>query len=127
MKFFERRRSGEKTTALKYASPTHPRRTLGGVGKAKDNLCNRVGEMHCGSMSLGEWSNAAYGDQSTKGKRRSGYVIGLMSSMTGLRRVLQRAPKFSRMLVRSSLCGEDYAPSEMVGHMLLLEDFFGPF
>ena len=40
-----------KATALKHASPSHPWRTPGGVGKAKDNLCNRGEEMHCGWTS----------------------------------------------------------------------------
>ena len=66
--------------------------------------------------------------QSTAGKCQLGYVIGLMSStLKGPCHVRQRASKFARKMVKSSVGREVYALSEMVDHMLLLEDFRGPF
>ena len=38
-----------EATAYKYVSPSRPSRTLGGAGKAKDDLCNRGEKMYCGS------------------------------------------------------------------------------
>ena len=74
------------------------------------------------------WPDAAYGDQTEEGKCRSGYVIGLMSStLKGPRHISQRTPKFARKMVKSSLGGEVYGLSELVDHMLLSKDFYGPF
>ena len=73
------------------------------------------------------WPDAAYGDLSTEGKCRLGFVIGLMSStLKGPFRILQRTYKFSRKMAKSSLGGEVFALSEMAGPMFLLKGFFGP-
>ena len=80
----------QNATVRKSASPSRPWRTLGGVGKAKDALCSRGGKMPRGLMSFVGRSDAAYADQSTAGKRRPGYIIGLTSSrLTGTRLVSQ--------------------------------------
>ena len=79
-------------------------------------------------MTFAGWSDAAFGYQSAEDKCRLDYVIGLMSStFGGSRHMRRRAPKSTRKLVESSLGGEVYALSEMADHMLLLEDFRGPF
>ena len=82
-------------------------------------------------MALAGRSGAAYGDQSSLGKCRLGYAIGLMSStLSGPSHIIQRTSKFTREMVKSSLGGEVYAFSEMLGHMSMLRDFlwafFGP-
>ena len=79
-------------------------------------------------MTLVGWSEAAYGDQSSLGKCRLGYVIGLTSSdLCGPCHLIQWASKFTCKLVKSSLGGEVYAFSEMLDHMSMLRDFFGHF
>ena len=79
-------------------------------------------------MIMVGWSDAAYWDQSTEGKCRLGYVIGLTSStLKGPRHILRQTSTFTRKMVKSSLSGEVYALSETVDHTLLLEDFYGPF
>ena len=56
------------------------------------------------------------------------YVIGLTSSTpTGPCHVLRWTSKFTLRLATSSLDGEVYALSEIVGHMSLLREFYGPF
>ena len=108
--------------------PSRLWRTLRGVGKAKDDMCNRGEKMHCGSMSLVGWSDAANGGQSTDGKCRLGRVIGLMpSSSAGPSHVLRRTSKFNRKLVDSTLGGEVYALSEMVDPTSSWRDSYGPF
>ena len=79
-------------------------------------------------MTLAGRSDAAYGDQSTGGRCRLGYVTGLMSStLKGPCRILQWASRFTRKMVESRLGGVVYALSEMVDHMLLLRDSYEPF
>ena len=115
-------------TAPMYVSSPRPRKTVGSGGKAKGELCNRGGKMHFGWMFLVGWSDAAYGGQSTEGKCRLGYVVGLTSSsLKGPRRVFQRTSKCPREKVKSSIGIEVYALSEMVDHMPLSKDFCGPF
>ena len=78
--------------------------------------------MHCGTMSLVGWPDAAGADQSPEVKRRLGYVIGLMSpTRGGPRRVPQRTPGFTRALVESRKGGEAY------GRMTLSRGFHAPF
>ena len=50
----------------------------------------------------------------------------MSSSTTGPCRISQRTSKFPRRLGRSSLGGEVYALSDMVDHMTLMRDLFGP-
>ena len=77
--------------------------------------------MRSGSMSLGGWSDAAYGGQSTGGECRLGYVIGLASStLSGPRYISQWTSKFNRKLEGSSPGSEVRALSEMVGHISML-------
>ena len=59
---------------------------------------------HRGTMTLVGRSDAAYRDQSTEGKCRLGYVVGLMSSILQyLCQILQLTPKYTRELVKSRL------------------------
>ena len=69
----------QQVTVLKYASPPHPCKTLGRSDRAEQGVRKRGGRVHCGSMSLVGWSDAAYGNQSTEETCHLGYVIGLMS------------------------------------------------
>ena len=55
----------QRASVLTYASPCRPWKTLGGGGKAKVDHCNRGKKVHSGLMSLGGWSDAAYGNRST--------------------------------------------------------------
>ena len=64
------------------------------------------------------------------GKRRAwaNDVSGVMSSnLCGPCHIIQWASKFARKLVKSSLGGEVYAFSEMLGHMSMLREFYGIF
>ena len=117
----------QQATVLRYASSSHPWQTPGRGDRAKQDLRNRGEKVHGGAMSSAGWSDAAYGSQSTGGKCRLGYVIGLMSStLEGPCHNLRWPSKFTQELVKSSLGGEVYAFSEMVAHMILLKDFYGP-
>ena len=79
-------------------------------------------KMHCSTMSLAWWPDAAGEDQFPEVKRRLGYVIGLMSpTRGGPPRVPQRTPGFTRALVESSKGGEAY------GRMALPRGFHAPF
>ena len=79
-------------------------------------------------MALAGWSDAAYGNTTCMGKCRLGYVIGVMSSnLSGPCHIIQWTSKFTRKLVKSSLGGEVYAFSEMLGHMSMLREFYGHF
>ena len=117
----------QQATELKYAPPSRPWKARGGSGKAKDDVCDRGGEVRSVSMSLVGRSVAVYGRQSTGGKSRLGYAIGLMSSTSsGPCHILQWTSNFSWKLVKSSVGREAYGLCEMVDHMLSLKDFFGP-
>ena len=79
-------------------------------------------------MTLAGWSDAASGDQSSFGKCHLGYVIGLASST--LRKpchIVQWESELSRKLVGSSLGGDVYAFTEMLGQMSMLREFYGNF
>ena len=79
-------------------------------------------------MALAGWSGAAYGGQSTEGKRRLGYVIGPTSStLWGPCHILQWTSKFTKEPAERNLGGEVYALSEMVDPMLVGKDVYGPF
>ena len=83
---------------------------------------------HTFNMVMVGSSDATYWHQSTEGKCRLGFAIGLMSSsLKGPRHILQRTPKYPREMVKSSFGGEVYAHSEMVGHTPLSKDRYGPF
>ena len=85
----------------------------------------RRGKIHEGAETLGGWSDAAHADQSTTGKCRLGYVIGLMSStLRGPRHIIQWTSKFTRKLAKCSLGGEVYAFSEMAGRIPILRGFY---
>ena len=84
--------------------------------------------MRCEATSLVGRADAAYGDQSTHGKCRLGYVVGLTSStLRGPCHIIQWTSKFTRKMAKSSLGGEVYAFSEMLDHMALLKEFYAPF
>ena len=81
-----------------------------------------------GAMTLAGWSDAAYGNTTRMGKCRLGYIIGVTSSnFCGPCHIIQRAPKFARKLVKSSLGREVYAFSEMLDLMSMLRGFYGHF
>ena len=73
-------RDWQQATALKYASPSHPRRALGWGDEGQGAAQNRGGRVRCGSMTLVRWSDAANKGQLTEGKCRLGSAIGLTSS-----------------------------------------------
>ena len=57
------------------------------------------GAIHCGSLSLVGWSDAAFGDQFPKGKCRPGFAISLMSNtLNGPFCISLWASKFTRKL-----------------------------
>ena len=102
----------QQATALKYASPSNPRGALGRGDEAKGALRKRGGWAHGGSMSLVEWSDSAFGRQSTEGMCRFGLAIGLMpSTLRAPCRILQWTSIFPGEMVKSS---EIYALSKMV-------------
>ena len=58
-------------------------------GDVGGKMRQREEEIHEGPTTLVGWSDEAYGDQSTMGKCRLGYVIGLMpSTLRGPRHIL---------------------------------------
>ena len=85
-------------------------------------------KIHGNTMTLAGRPDAAYGDQSSLGKRRLSYVIGLTSpNPCGPCHLIQLTSKFTRKLAKSSLGGEVYAFSEMVDHMSMPREFYGHF
>ena len=112
----------QRAAVLKYASPSHPWKTLGSGGRFEGVLRKRGERVHGGSMTIVGGSGAAYGDQWAEGKCRAGYVIGLFS-----RRILQWASKFTREMKRSSLGGDFFSLGEMVDHAPSFGDLFRPF
>ena len=115
-----------EATVLKYLLSSHKGKPERGTEDGK--LRQRSEKIHGGTRTLVGWSDAAYGDQSAMSKCPLGYVIGLMSStLRGSRRIIQRAPKFTRKLVKNSLGGEAYAFSETFEHMSMLREFYAHF
>ena len=122
------RKDWQRATELKYASSSKPWKALGWGDGVHRDLWNRGDRVLRCSRTLAGWSDAAYGDQLATGRCRLGYVVGLMSStLKGPCRILQRASTFARNMEKSNLGGRVYAPSEMMDHVLLLKEFFGPF
>ena len=79
-------------------------------------------------MTLGSWSDAAYGDQSAEGNCRLRCVIGLMlSTLPGPRHILQWNSKFATKSARSIRGGDVHAFSELINHTSPLCEFYGPF
>ena len=116
----------QKATNLKYASSSRSNELTDGV--VVGEMTARGERVHGRTMSLVRWSNAAYGDQSAKGKYPLGYIIRRApSSPAGPRHVLQRTSRFTRKVVTRSLGGAAYALSEMVGHMSLIRDLYKSF
>ena len=110
-------------TILKFASSSFPLFPSGPDSKGRHRT--RGERLRGGTLSLVGWSDAAYNDFSQNVKCRLGYLIDIMSSpLTGPRRVLHWASKFTSNFVRSSLGGEVYAASETIGHMALLREFY---
>ena len=118
----------QQATALKNASVSQPWAPLGWSDGVEKDLRERGDMVHCGSMSLAGWSEAAFGDQSTEGKCRLGYVVGPMSStLKGPRHISQWTSKLTKKVAKSSLGGEVYALRETAGHMLLGKVVYEPF
>ena len=69
----------QKATVLKYWFASHE----GKPGRALEEgeMRHRSEPTHSKTATLAGWSDAAYGDQATAGKRRLGNVIGLTSSV----------------------------------------------
>ena len=114
----------QKAAVLIYASSSQ----LGTVRNSPEGakMRQREEEIHSGAMTLAGWSNAALWDQSSLGKCRRGYVIGLMSSaLSGPCHISHWASEFARIMVTSSLGGEVFAFSEMLRHMPMLREFYG--
>ena len=111
-----------QATVTKHLPPSHAGRPERGMEDGK--MRQRRERIRGGTMTIVGWSDAAHGDQSAMGKRRLGYVFGLMSStLRGRRRIFQWTSKFTCKLVTSSLGGEVYAFSEMAGHMSMIREF----
>ena len=86
----------------------------------------RKEKIHGKTMTLAGWSDAGYGDQPSLGKCRLGYAVGLMASTpSGPCHIIPWASKSTRKLAKSSLGGEVYAFSEMLGHMSMFPEFYG--
>ena len=84
-------------------------------------------KMHGAAMTFVRWPDAACGDRSEGGRRRQGYVVGLISSsLSSPRHTLQWAAKFNRKLVKGSPGGGAYAFGEIVGRVALLREFCSP-
>ena len=106
----------QKATILKYPLASHPDSPArGGVEREKEQ---------CGATTFVGRPDAAYGSQTSEGRRRLGYVIGLVSS-TPRRpcRVLQSASNFARERARGCFGGQVYVFSQIVDHMNLLREF----
>ena len=103
---------------LRYASPPHPRKPLGWGGKVQGDLRQREDRVHCGSMTLVGRPDAAFGDQSTAGKCRFGYVSGLMSSTLKASMSHFAVNLQVRQGNGEEQAGRPHAISEMVNHML---------
>ena len=117
----------QQATVLKYASSCHLWITLGWGDSVQRGLRKRGERVHRGTTAPAGWPHAAYGYQSTEGKCRLGYVVGLMSStLKGPCHISQPTSKFTREMAKSSLGGDVFAPSEMADHMLSLKDFLAP-
>ena len=117
-----------QATALKYASPSHPWKAPGRSEKVEKDPRGRGERVLWGSITLVGWSDAAFGGQLTDRKCRLGFVIvSTSSTLVGPCHISRRTSEFASRKVESSLGGEVYALREMVGHMLLLKGFFGPF
>ena len=73
-----------------------------------------------------EWSDAPYSEYSRDGKRRLGYMFGLMpSTLDGSSHLIHWSSRNTRRTVKRSLAGHTYALGEMVGHMKLVLAFYG--
>ena len=95
---------------LEYASPSHLWGAPDFTGETTNDMRNRGKKIHCGATSSEEWSDAAYGDQSTVGKCLPEYVTGQCP-------IVQWTSKFPRKLAKSSLGDEVCALSEAADHM----------
>ena len=99
---------------LKYALFSHPWRSLGFDGKAKDDLRNRGAKLHRGLMSYVGWWRPVDGRK---------VPIGLRDRLD-VSFVNWAAPCFAAD--KSGLGSEVCALSEMVGHVSSPRDFFAP-
>ena len=80
------------------------------------------------TMVLVGWSDAVYRDQSSLGKCRLGYVIGLTPpNLCGPCHITLWTSKFARRMVKSCLGGDVYALSEMPDHASVHREVYGRF
>ena len=109
-------RKWQEATILKCDSKSHS--NLSARGEVDGEMRTRDGKTPAGR------ADAACGDQTSEGRCRLCFAIGLVPSMLeGPCHILRLTSVFSRKLVRSSLGGEVLAFSGMGDHMAL---FFAP-
>ena len=114
----------QPATALKYAASRKLDQDT--LAPRDANVRHSKEKIHGDAMTLAGWSDAAYGEQSSLGKCRLGYVIGLMSSnLCGPCHIIHWSSKFTQKLVKSNLGGEVYALSKILDHMSMLPEFCG--
>ena len=116
----------QQAPILKYISSPLVGKRARGDDDGKMRL--RGEKVHERTMTLVGWSGAAFGDQSTTGRCRLRYVIGLAPSALRVpRHIIQWTSKFTLKLVRGSLGGEVCAFSEMVDHTTMLREVYAQF
>ena len=114
----------QPATVLKYVSSG--KLDQGALAQRHGDVRHRKERINGNAIALAGWSDAAYEDQSSMGKCRLGYVIGLMSpNLRGPCHIIHWTSKFTRKLVVSSLGGQVYALSEMLDHVSMLREFYG--
>ena len=114
-----------QATVLKDASLPNPGAPA--RGDFDGGMLARREKINCGTMSTVRWSDVAYGDQSSEGRSRSGYAIGLMSStLNGPCRTIPWTSEFAKEWFESSLGFGVRASSETVDHVSILRKFYEP-
>ena len=114
-------------TELKYASPPHPWKAPAWRDKVGKGLRQGGERVHCGATFLVGCSDAAYVGPVDGRKVPTGICdrVGVVD-FGGPMPYSATDIQIHWKIAVGGLGGEVYALSEMAGHMLLLEDFFGP-
>ena len=93
-------------------------------GAVAGRLRARAGGIHCGTVSLAGWPDAAYGGQLAENTCRLEFLgVSMSSSRNGPCRNVLWASKFTRQLVKNSLGGEVHVFSEMFSHVSFSGNF----
>ena len=96
-------------------------------GDVDRRIRTRGEKAHCGTMTPAGWPYIVYREQTSEGKCRPGYAIGLASSTLRVPcHLLQRPSKFARKLAERNPGGEVFAFSDMIDSMALLREFRAP-